>query len=198
MDEGERNSEMTPAVIKPKKPKTCVCCGTSFTPQRPLARACSVPCAMTIGRAKTAAKAAKVERAKDKETREKLKTQADWDAEAQRAVNAFVRARDAGEPCISCDTPWKPTFQAGHYRSRGSAKHLALDVRNINGQCVQCNMHKHSNAIEYRKGFIARYGSEFVEAIENDDTARHLSIDDKKAIRKEYADMTKQLKKERE
>ena len=186
---------MNPAVIKPK---TCACCGTSFTPQRPMARACSVPCAMTIGRAKTAAKAAKVEKAKDKVTREKLKTKADWHAEAQKAVNAYVRARDAGEPCISCGRMHEGQWHAGHYRSRGSAKHLALDVRNIHRQCAPCNDHLHGNAINYRIGLIGRYGVEFVEAIECDDAPRLHTIDDLKAIRKNYADMTKQIKKEQE
>jgi hypothetical protein len=181
------------------KPKTCQQCNTLFAPVRAMAVVCSPMCAIALGdkaKQKKAALALKEEKAKDRATRERLKKKGAWQAEAQTAVNTYVRARDAGEPCISCGTPWEKTFQAGHYRSVGSAKHLALDVRNINGQCIQCNFHKHSNAIDYRIGFIARYRVEFVEAIESDNAPRHNSIDDLKAIRKHYEQMTKQLKEQ--
>ena len=181
---------MNPAVIKAKP---CAFCESSFMPVRLMQRVCSPRCARRIVDAQK-----KVEKAKDKVTREKLKTKADWHAEAQKAVNAYVRARDAGEPCISCGRIHEGQWHAGHYRSRGSAKHLALDVRNIHRQCAPCNDHLHGNAINYRIGLIGRYGVEFVEAIECDDTPRLHTIDDLKAIRKNYADMTKQLKKEQE
>jgi hypothetical protein len=146
--------------------------------------------------AKQAAAREKKDRAEFKARKEKAKTWTDHHADAQKAVNAMVRARDVGKPCISCQTPWEPTFQAGHYRSRGAAKNLALDPKNIHGQCVQCNLHKHSNALDYRLGLIGRYGVAFVEAIEADNTARHNSIDDLKAIRADALATTKQLKKE--
>lgn len=139
---------------------------------------------------------ARVERAMDKKVREAQRTWSDWHADAQKAVNAVVRLRDAGEPCISCGTPWKPDFQAGHYRSRGAAKNLALDLRNIHGQCVQCNLHKHSNAVDYRLGLVGRYGPEFVEALECDNAPRHYSTDDLKVIASENRAKARQLKKE--
>lgn len=138
----------------------------------------------------------KVEKAMDRKRKEALKTWADWHADAQKAVNAMVRARDAGEPCISCGKPWQPDFQAGHYRSRGAAKNLALDERNIHGQCIQCNLHKHGNGIDFRLGLIGRYGVAYVEAIESDNTPRHNSIDDLKAIRLQAIGETKQLKEQ--
>jgi hypothetical protein len=147
--------------------------------------------------AKQSAAREKKDRAEFRERKERAKTWSEHHADAQKAVNAMVRARDAGEPCISCNAPWSPTFQAGHYRSRGAAKNLALDPRNINGQCVQCNLHKHSNAIGYRMGLIGRYGPQFVEAIEADNEPRHNSIDDLKAIRAAAMDKTKELKRSR-
>lgn len=140
----------------------------------------------------------RVERAMTKKRKDEQKTWADWHAEAQKAVNAFIRLRDAGLPCISCGTPWAPDFQAGHYRSRGAAKNLALDPRNIHGQCVQCNLHKHSNALEYRINLAVRCGVALVEALESDNAPRHHSIDDLKAIRVEFARMARELKKEQE
>jgi len=141
---------------------------------------------------------ARLERAEIRRRKEADKNWSDHHEDAQKAVNAFIRARDQGLPCISCGTPWQPDFQAGHYRSRGAAKNLALDFRNIHGQCVQCNFHKHSNAVEYRIRLVERFGLGFVEALEADNAARHNSIDDLKAIRADALARTKQLKKEAE
>lgn len=176
------------------KPKTCQQCGSSFIPFLSMARVCSPICASRIVKAEKKIKNTQ-ERAQFKARKEKLKSWSEWHADAQKAVNAMVRARDAGRPCISCQTPWEPTFQAGHYRSRGAAKNLALDPRNIAGQCVQCNLHRHGNGIDFRLGLIGRYGAAYVEAIEADNDPRHHSIDDLKAIRAEAIALTKQLKK---
>lgn len=154
-----------------------------------------------IAKRQAAEKAARVrkERAEKAEHRQKLaahKKLSAWFAEAQVAVNAFIRARDAGLPCVSCGTQWAPDFQAGHYRSVGAAKHLALDPRNIHGQCIQCNLHKHSNAVEYRIRLVERFGAAFVEAIECDQAPRHYSADDLAEIKKTYAAKCRELKKE--
>lgn len=147
-------------------------------------------------RKKKALADAKVERAEIKRRKEADKKLSEWQADAQTAVNAFIRARDAGLPCVSCGTPWAPDFQAGHYRSRGAAKNLALDPRNIHGQCIQCNLHKHSNAVEYRIRLVDRFGVAFVEAIEADNAPKHYSADELKAIRADFIQRTKQLLKE--
>lgn len=138
----------------------------------------------------------KKERADDRVRKASQRKLSDDQAAAQTAVNAFVRARDQGLPCISCGTPWAADFQAGHYRSRGAAKNLALDPRNIFGQCVQCNLHKHSNAVEYRLRLIERCGLAHVEALEADHVPRHYSADDLQSIRKQFQEKTKALRRE--
>ena len=143
-------------------------------------------------------KAKRVEKAIDRKTRESLKPRAKWQAEAQAAVNAFVRQRDHLLPCISCGRMHEGQWHAGHYRSRGAAKHLALEPGNIFKQCYPCNVELHGNLIAYRSGFIARKGVVAVEAIEADNTPRHHSIDDLKAIKADYMARTKQLKREME
>ena len=140
-------------------------------------------------------KAKKIEKAIDKKQREKLKPISKWQAEAQAAVNAFVRQRDHLLPCISCGRMHEGQWHAGHYRSRGAAKHLALEPGNIFKQCYPCNVELHGNLIAYRSGFIARAGLAAVEAIESDNTPRHHSIDDLKAIKALYVELTKQMKK---
>lgn len=185
------------------KPKTCANCGKSFTPRSSFHSVCKPACLLKqINREERQKKAAakiknSQERAQFKERKAKLKTWSEHHADAQKAVNAKVRARDAGKPCISCGAPWSPTFQAGHYRSRGAAKNVALDDRNVHGQCVQCNLHRHGNGIDYRLGLIARYGIPHVEALEADNEPRHHSIDDLKAIRAAAMAETKELKRSR-
>lgn len=174
------------------KPKPCSFCKSLFTPARLMQSVCSPVCAARSVKAKNSQ-----EKLQFKERKAKLKTWSEHHADAQKAVNAKVRARDAGKPCISCGAPWSPTFQAGHYRSRGAAKNLALDDRNVHGQCVQCNLHRHGNAIDFRIGLIGRYGPQFVEAIEADNEPRHNSIDDLKAIRAAALAETKELKRSR-
>lgn len=173
------------------KPKPCDFCKALFTPARLMQNVCSPRCALRKVRAEKVE-----ERAKVTTRREKLKTNGQRKAEAQAAVNAYVRMRDAHEPCISCDRFHQGEWHAGHYRSRGSAPHLALDPRNLHRQCAPCNLHLHGNLIAYRAGLIRRHGVAFVEALESDNTPRHYSPDDLTAIRAEYREKTKQLKKD--
>lgn len=139
---------------------------------------------------------AKVERAETRRRKEKSLTISQRRARAQVEVNAYVRLRDAGLPCISCGRHHEGQWHAGHYRSRGAAVNLALDPRNIHRQCAPCNNHLHGNAIGYRAGLVARYGLEFVEALEADNAPRHQTAQEIDAIRDTYRTKNKELKKE--
>jgi len=172
------------------RPKTCAHCQTSFMPARTMQAVCSPTCARRKVEADKKAEKADLKRRKqDAQTVTELK------AEVQKEVNAYVRARDRGLPCISCGKPWQPDFQAGHYRSRGAAGHLALDVRNIHGQCVQCNLHKHSNAVEYRIRLVERCGVALVEALEADNDPVKLDRDTLRQIKVIYRAKLRELKK---
>lgn len=185
---------------KPAKPKTCKVCKTKFHPARPLAVACSPMCALEHGRAQTAKKAAKAAAQERKQTREKLdaiRTKPQLVKLAQTAVNAFIRARDAGKPCISCgralsDEP--NSKDAGHYRSTGSAPHMRFVESNIHAQCRHCNNHLGGNAVEYRKGLIERVGLAEVERLEADQTLRKYTKEGLLAIARYYNAEAKKLK----
>lgn len=139
----------------------------------------------------------KVEKAETRKRKEALKTNGQRKAEAQAALNRWiVHVRDAGEPCISCGRHHEGMYHAGHFRSRGSAPHLALDPRNLSKQCAPCNLHLHGNLIEYRRGLVQRYGPEFVERLEADQEPRHYTGADYDAIKAEYRAKTKHLRKE--
>jgi len=118
-----------------------------------------------------------------------LKTASDYIKEAQVAFNAYIRVRDKNKPCISCgclpgDTVQGGKFDAGHYRSRGSASHLRYHLLNCHSQCVKCNRYLSGNVVEYRKGLIARIGAERVEQIEVGNNPRKFTIDYLKRVKK--------------
>ena len=171
------------------KPKKCKHCKAEFVPARMGQVVCSPECAQAIAKKKRE----KVEKAHDRQRREVLKTRSDHMREAQAAVNAYVRARDAGKRCISCGCVEAKQWHAGHYLSRGAHPELALEPLNIWRQCSQCNNYLSGNQIEFRKGLIARRGSKLVEWLEGPHEAKHYTIDDLKAIKAKYKAMAKEL-----
>lgn len=172
------------------KPRPCPVCRNGFVPVKPMQSVCGPRCAVKK------VKQAKVEeRAQIKTRKEKALTISQRRARAQIEVNAYVRLRDAGLPCISCGRHHEGQWHAGHYRSRGAAVNLALDPRNIHRQCAPCNNHRHGNAIGYRAGLLERYGLEFVEALEADNAPRHQTAQEIDAIRDTYRAKAKELKK---
>src|SRR3546814_4920656 len=72
-------------------------------------------------------------------------TRSDWTKKAQIAFNKFIRLRDARKPCICCGKPLTDGaltgggYDAGHYRSTGSAPHLRFIEDNCHAQRKQCN-----------------------------------------------------------
>lgn len=193
--------------------KRCRVCGSKFVPLRPFQIACSITCAVQYAdaerkRAERRAdiaqrKAIKAERKEDRIKRESFKTRSDYMREAQRAFNAYIRARDEGKPCICCGLPLSAgdlggLYDCGHYRSTGSAPHLRFDERNAHAQRKRCNRWGAGRAVDYRIGLIARIGVQAVEDLEADQTTRKWSIDDLKAIKAHYTAKRKALLKERE
>lgn len=175
--------------------KKCRHCKTLFTPVLPMQVVCGIECAKAIARKKRE----KVERANDRQKREQLKTRSQWMKEAQIAFNAFIRERDKDKPCICCGEPLSKDsvgggFDAGHYRSVGSAPHLRFIESNCHGQRKQCNRYGAGRAVDYRIGLVVRVGLETVESLEANQTPRHYTIDDLKAIKATYVQKLKELR----
>lgn len=179
--------------FKPKAAKCAVCKG-EYMRLRPLMKVCGPSCAITHAKAQSERKQAKEQAAERKVIREKLaamETKPQLTRKAQAAFNTFIRARDAGKPCISCGTPlpaekFGGAFDCGHYRSVGSAVHMRFVEDNAHGQCKQCNRHLAGNHVEYRKGLIDRIGLAAVEAIESDQTVRKYTREALIEIAKHY------------
>lgn len=143
-----------------------------------------------------------VAKADKKETKLKLdalQTKPQLVKKAQTAFNAFIRARDKGKACISCDTQLgsEPnTFDAGHYRSVGSAPHMRFVEDNVHGQCKHCNNWLGGNHVEYRKRLLERIGEHRLEQIENDNVLRKYTKEGLEEIRKQYMEAARRLAKE--
>lgn len=183
-------------MTKQPKPKKCKAknCGQLFAPARPMQCACSIACACDMARAKR-------EQAERKVVREKLKALDGLPVlkrRAQAAFNGFIRARDAGKPCICCGAwPHPGGTDAGHYRSVGSAPHLRFVESNVHAQAKQCNKWGAGRAVDYRIGLIGRIGLAAVEEIEADNTPRHYSREQLIDLAKNYKEKTRELLKSR-
>ena len=179
------------------KPKPCGHCGSVFTPARSMQAVCSPICAARSVKAKN-----RQEREQFKARKEKLKRIPDLIREAQTAFNAFIRERDRDQPCICCgrtgtnvDGLHAHGWDAGHYRSTGSASHLRFNEDNCHRQLVYCNRHGAGRAVDYRVGLVARIGLPRVESLEASNEPHKWERDELIAIKALYVGRLKELKK---
>jgi len=140
----------------------------------------------------------KAKRKAFKEAKKRLQTRADVLKTAQKAFNEYIRVRDKGKACVSCGAlqgvlVQGGAFDAGHYRSVGSAPHLRFHLWNCHTQCVKCNRYLSGNVVEYRKGLIKRIGIEKVEMLENINATRKYTKDDLERITKLAKKRTKKI-----
>lgn len=121
----------------------------------------------------------KSKRKEIKEAREKLKTAGDYIKEAQTEFNRYIRVRDQGKPCISCDHPDDGSRQrhASHYRPAGKNTDLRFNTLNVHASCSICNNHKSGNLTEYRPRLIEKIGLETVETLETNNKLRRFTIE---------------------
>lgn len=131
--------------------------------------------------------------------REKQKTRSEWIREAQTAFNAYVRWRDRHEGCISCGThsPQKfgGNYDAGHFRSRGSAPHLRFHLWNVHKQCVKCNRYLSGNVSQFRVALIWKLGHEKVEYLECLQSTNEHDINYAKRVKSIFTRLLKHRKK---
>lgn len=163
-----------PRLKQAKKPKQKKCrfCGFTFLPARPLQIACDLSCAVALGKRQTEkalAKAAKIERAADREKIAELKPLQYWLKRTQKAVNELRRAQDlaAGYGCITCDTHDAEEWHAGHCISVGASSAERFTYTNIHLQCRQCNYFGAGKAQEYWTRMPARVGQAETDRLKN-------------------------------
>lgn len=156
---------------------------------------CGIDCASRWGATVATAKRVKDQRKETKARREKLKTRTDYAREAQEAVNAYVRLRDAAKPCISCQRHHSGQYHAGHYRTVKAAPQHRYNVLQIRKQCSVCNSHLSGNITEYRINLVRLIGADRVQRIENDNTTRRYEIAYLKRLRAVFKKRAKHLQR---
>ena len=176
------------------KDRICKSCKSRFTPQRPLQGVCSPKCAYAYQRLLKEKKEAKEWKVEKKEMKENLKTHSDYLRVLQVSFNTYIRFRDKGKPCISCNNKIKDKYDAGHYFSVGGYPALRFNEDNVHAQCVSCNQWLHGNLIMYAENLPKRIGFERTEILFNTkNTIAKLSIPEIKDKIKEYKLKLKQL-----
>lgn len=179
------------APLQAASSKLCRVCGNGFLPFQSMQIVCGVVCARRIPVIQR--KAAKADRVKTRARIDELRPLSYWVKQAQWSFNAWIKARDASQPCISCGTT-KPAeawiggdgYHAGHFLSTAAAPELRFDERNVHKQCVKCNVHLSGNIARYRISLIERIGQAEVDRLEGPHPPRQLRADDLKRIRDEY------------
>lgn len=178
--------------------KRCRKCGAPFEPQRPLQVVCSVACSRQWAVTPAARRAEiKARRKEKREALARLETPAEAARKAQTVFNRWVRLMDRGMPCVSCGHPDDGTRQrhASHYRPAGSNPALRYDPDNVHASCSICNNHKSGNLTDYRLELIRRIGIERVEWLEGHHDLPHRTVEDFRAIEREYARKVRQITK---
>ena len=115
--------------------------------------------------------------------------------EAQKAFNAYIRARDKGQPCISCKRTTGAKINAGHYKSVGANPELRFEELNCHLQCEHCNSFKSGNIDHYRPNLIDKIGLENVEWLEGPHEPKKYTCEQLKEIELKYKDKIKELER---
>lgn len=179
---------------QPARSRKCKVCSAQFTPFRSIQTWCSPECGVTLATKLVGEKQAREHRAKLADS----KPLGHWLDLTQRAVNAYVLARDDGKPCISCGCWDAFAFDAGHFLSRGARPELRFTLDNIARQCAACNRHKGGNAVQFRLGLVARIGLERVEALEGPHPPAKFTREGLAELRRQITALTRALPKDRE
>tara|TARA_R110001599_G_scaffold180686_1_gene373341 strand:- start:65 stop:595 length:531 start_codon:yes stop_codon:yes gene_type:complete len=166
--------------------RTCKNCKDKFEPQyNSVQSVCSFECSIELTKANSKKKAKKEWSKEKKKRKDALKTNSDYIKELQVVFNKWVRLRDSGLNCISCNKPAKKE-NAGHYRSAGGNPELRFEPLNCHLQCEYCNTYQHGNLIDYRINLISKIGLDKVEWLEGKHDPKHYSIEELKGLKVFY------------
>lgn len=187
-------------IAKKPRPKKCKnpACGEKFVPAVSFQSWCKPDCAVVIARArqeKSRKALAEVGRKELRAAKERLKPKGQYMREAQAAFNAWIRARDADLPCISCGRFHEGKYDAGHYRTVGGNPELRFEPLNVWRQCAPCNNHKSGDIVNYRLELVKRIGADKVDWLEGPHEPQRYTIEQLQAIKAEYREKTRELKR---
>ena len=122
-----------------------------------------------------------------------LMTIQDYVKLAQQVFNKFIRLRDAGNVCISCQK--KPLKEnAGHFYNANNHWSVRFDERNVHLQCEHCNTFLSGNLIYYRENLLKKIGIQEFENLSVEATkTRKFTTDELKEIILTYKKKIKEM-----
>ena len=172
--------------------RKCVQCKDKFTPQNNTQIVCGPACAveyMKKQRSKEWNKQKKV-------IKQSLETKSEVLKAAQIIFNTYIRLRDKGKPCISCDKPYREKdINASHFYSVGAYPNLRFNEDNVHNSCIRCNKDLHGNINEYTLRLPNRIGIErYNKLVEDRNKPLKLSFDEVKELIAIYKQKIKELK----
>lgn len=141
--------------------KKCKICKSHFQPTfSTLQPTCTEPkCIIEYSRQVRKKKEAKDWKERKCKLKEKLKTLSQYEAEAKKSFQKWVRQRDDSLPCISCGTYETMRWDGGHLFKAEIFSGVIFDERNTNRQCIKCNTVLNGNEAEYSIRLKERIGT---------------------------------------
>lgn len=192
------------------KLKKCRICKEEFFANFTTKIVCSIACALIHAKQVREKKQRKADAAR----RQELKTPSTIKKEAQVEFNKFIRLRDHGLPCISCQREeWEilastgkgsigGLWDAGHYLSRGARPEHRFNEDNCHKQCKRCNGGSGNFSsvdatviTRYRENLIEKIGEEKLLALESDHEPKKYTREQLLEIKRIYRAKWQALKK---
>ena len=172
------------------KTRKCKYCKSIFTPINSLQKNCFEPLCVSDWINEVKEKNWKRKKAKMKMD---LMTLSDYVKLAQQVFNKYIRLRDAGNVCISCQK--KPLkSNAGHFYNANNHWSVRFDERNVHLQCEHCNTYLSGNLIYYRENLLKKIGIEEFENLSAEAMkTRKFTIEELKEIIATYKKKIKEL-----
>lgn len=181
------------------KNKKCKVCQTIFTPIQFAQCVCSPKCAMIHSKNLKKQKEQREWNSEKKIIKDKIKTLSEYEKDAKKSFQHWIRLRDKNLPCISCGNSKTNDWAGGHFYSAGMYSGFMFDERNVHKQCnTHCNKHLSGNLLEYRKGLIKRFGNAYVDELDSiSDSKRNYKYTKAELIAKKlkYDILVKELNK---
>lgn len=163
--------------------KKCKNCKEVFKPYKTTQKYCTKSECLKVFVEETKTKEWKKRKAKMKTD---LMTLQDYIKIAQQVFNKYIRQRDEGNKCISCQKePLKKN--AGHFYNANNHWNLRFDEDNVHLQCEHCNTFLSGNLINYRENLIKKIGLCRFKKLEAEaNETRKFTKEELKEIIKEY------------
>jgi hypothetical protein len=172
------------------KTRKCKYCRSVFSPITTLQKNCFDPNCVTEWINEVKQKNWQKKKAKLKAD---LMTLSDYIKLTQQVFNKYIRLRDVGNVCISCQK--KPLKEnAGHFYNANNHWSVRFDERNVHLQCEHCNTFLSGNLIYYRENLLKKIGIEEFENLSAEAMkTRKFTIEELKEIIATYKKKCKEI-----